>query len=394
MTVQPETRKQTIIVGGGIAGITCALKLKEAGVRYLLISENIGGRICYKPEYAMNFGAVFYMQGYRNTREILVPGKPVLPSYFDLGCHSQLDQVYGVISGPILGAAPQLLKILGYLKNTFKPHYESFKKNCETMEMREAMEADSYISDLFRKSATDFISELGFEKAAKALVSQFVYACTGTAIKTLNALDYCNCAMGLIDTAMRFTFDSALMQEQLASDGGEVEIATVSSVNKSADGWGVVTNSGNRYEADSLVLATPAYITKELLEEVHPLGEIRNASKLYAHKVKGKLKPAYARHKLHLFDEGLPLINIGVREDGAYEVFTCEKLDMGLFFEEYEIIYEKDWDQALYTNPSLVLDQCLGDSLYMCGDHNALGLEPAAVSGLFVANKIIETEKA
>jgi hypothetical protein len=45
--------------------------------------------------------------------------------------------------------------------------------------------------------------------------------------------------------------------------------------------------------------------------------------------------------------------------------------------------------QALFTNPSIVLDQDLGPNLYMAGDHNGLGMEPAAISGIYAANRIL-----
>lgn len=378
----------TIIVGGGIAGITCALKLQEAGMPYLMLTETVGGRVSYNKEHAMNFGAVFYMKGYEYASEILIPLKPVLPSYFDLGCHDSLDRVYGVLSLTIIKALPQLIKALLYLRNTFRPHYQAFKKNCEVMEMQEALAKDPFMEDLFSKPATDLIDELGIPKAAKVLVSQFVYACTGTPIKLLNALDYCNCAMGLIDTAMRFTFDAETMLEHLNRGAGRVTFTTVNRIEKSAETWSVSTSDGQSYRARNLVLATPATVSQELLVNIHPIERIRNASELHALKVKGTMKPQFAKHPLHLFDESIPLINIGARDDGMYEVFTCTTLDMDLFFEEYEIVYQKDWPVALFTNPSLLLKQSLGEGLFMCGDHNALGLEPAAISGVFVANQI------
>lgn len=379
-----------IIVGAGIAGMSCALKLQQAGYPYLLISDTIGGRICYRPEHRMNFGAVFYMKGYAHARELLTPAQAVLPSLFDLECHTELGKGYGVLSSRVIGAAPELLSFLRYLKFTFGKHYARFKADCETHEMSEALTRDPYMQQLFNTSATDFIAQHRFEKAADAVVSQFVHACTGSSISALNALDYLNCAMGLVDTAMRFAFDAEAMREQLDQAPGSVVAQCVVGIERAEDGWHVRTEDGIRHEALNLVLATPADVTQRLLEPVVGPYEIRAASTLYAYKVAGTIKQDYAGHKLHLFDERIPLINIAARDDGAYEVFTCEPLDMGIFFDDYEVLWRKDWDHALFTTPSLVLDQDLGDGLYRAGDHNALGLEPAAISGIFVANKLIE----
>lgn len=386
-------RGTTLIVGGGIAGMSCALKLRDAGLGYMLLTENLGGRICYLKQYDMNFGAVFFMQGYRHAKEILAAGEPVLPSYFDLECHQQLGKGYGVVSGPIIGSAGQLLHFMNYLKGTFKPHYEAFKLSCETKEIGACIADDPYIKELFDMTADKLVEKVGFPKAAKALVSQFVYACTGSPITTLNALDYLNCAMGLVDTATRFTFDPDAMRQQLTSETGSVKDSTVVRVERNGERWAAITDGGDRYEADNLVLATPADITQGLLSPVCGTYPIREASELHAYKVAGKIKKEYAGHKLHLFDQSIPLINIGARPDGAYEVFTCKPLDMNIFFDEYEVVHRVDWERALFTHPSLILEQDLGSGLYRAGDHNALGLEPAAISGVFAANRIISQGK-
>lgn len=381
---------KAIIVGAGIAGITCALELQKAGIPYTIVSPDIGGRIDYEEEWKMNFGAVFFMKGYEHAKQILKPGKPVLPSYLDLECHYELGRGFGVLSTDVLSSAPELVHFMIYLKKTFAPHYKDFKRACEVQEVSDAIAADPYIASLFAMKATELIENERFPKAAKTVVSQFVHACTGSYIDTLNALDYLNCAMGLIDTAMRFTFDPAEMLVRLENAGDSVVLDRAKSIEKNTGGWRVCTERGESFEAPNLVLAAPANVTKELLVPVIGDYEIRNASSLYAYKVAGKIKGDYAHHKLHLFDQNLPLINIGARPDGAYEVFTCKPLDMALFFDEYEVLHQKAWEHALFTNPSVIIDQDLGDGLYRIGDHNALGLEPAAISGVFAANKIKE----
>lgn len=393
MRHEGDSVEQTIIVGAGMAGMTCALRLKEAGAPYVVVSDTIGGRVLYLPEHEMNFGAVFTMRGYRHARKILTPARPVLPSYFDLECHQTLGRGYGVASGTVLGAVPQLVRFMRYLMGTFKPHYEKFKQACETTEMRDAIEADPVIADLLATPANELIAREGFPKAADVLVSQNVHACTGSRIGSLNALDYLNCAMGLVDTAERFTFDAAAMRSEL-EEGGKVVLDSATSVERIEGGWRVTTAGGVSLEGERLVVATPADVARDLLEPIVGPYEIRNASELHAYKVSGHIRPEYAGHDLHLFDESLPLINIGARPDGAYEVFTCEPMDMGVFFlDGYQVIHRVDWPKALFTNPSTILDQDLGGGLYRIGDHNALGLEPAAISGVFAANRILEKSR-
>ncbi len=54
----------TIIVGAGISGLACAKRLQEYDEDFLLISENIGGRILTSEDGAVNYGAFFVCSDY------------------------------------------------------------------------------------------------------------------------------------------------------------------------------------------------------------------------------------------------------------------------------------------------------------------------------------------
>ena len=65
-------QKKTIIVGGGMAGMACAMQLLEAGRDFLLITDVLGGRIMYSEEAKVNFGAYFVMGNYKHAKELLI----------------------------------------------------------------------------------------------------------------------------------------------------------------------------------------------------------------------------------------------------------------------------------------------------------------------------------
>jgi hypothetical protein len=50
-----------------------------------------------------------------------------------------------------------------------------------------------------------------------------------------------------------------------------------------------------------------------------------------------------------------------------------------------------DWEKAMYIQGSAYMEQQYGDHIYVAGDHNGLGLEPAAISGIYAANQIIKS---
>lgn len=79
--------------------------------------------------------------------------------------------------------------------------------------------------------------------------------------------------------------------------------------------------------------------------------------------------------------------------DGDYEIFTEVDFEEGNkfddYFEEWEVIGKKYWEYALYTAAHEALPQNLAPGLIMAGDVNGLGMEPAAISGIYAANKIL-----
>jgi len=50
---------ETIIIGGGISGLACARRLYDRGRPFLLITQNIGGRIRPSTTGAVNLGAYY-----------------------------------------------------------------------------------------------------------------------------------------------------------------------------------------------------------------------------------------------------------------------------------------------------------------------------------------------
>ncbi len=56
-----------------------------------------------------------------------------------------------------------------------------------------------------------------------------------------------------------------------------------------------------------------------------------------------------------------------------------------------KIIGMKGWDKAMYVYGDAYMEQTYGERLYIAGDHNGLGLEPTALSGVYAANMIVKS---
>jgi len=405
---------QTIIVGAGCAGMNCALELQKAGSPYLMITDNVGGRICNDEERHMNYGAVFYFGSYHNMldpeKNIIQSTVDVLPSLTQGCCHPDDDTQWAALSGKTFGDLPSLWHYMKWMRDEFLPHYEQFKTNCETMQVSAALAADPFMDQLYHETADQMIERLNVKPIADDLVSMFAHACTGTPPQKLSALDYLNCvqpltmhlpSMKLVMCLKRFDFDSKGMQKRLGEGSGKLEIDTVESVAQTDGGWKVKTRQGAEYTCDYLVLATPADVSAQLLKPVAAVPEIavRNASVLYGYLIHGTVKDKYAHHTVHIFNEKTPIIYIAKRLDGDYEIFTEVDFEadggkkMDKYFDKWQVVGVKYWPKALFTNPNIVTDQNPAPGLILAGDQNGLGMEPAAISGVYAANKVLGKAK-
>ncbi len=398
---------EVVIAGGGAAGMNCALTLQKENRSYIMICDYVGGRICNDEELHMNYGAVFYFGTYKYmlASDLLIPGPDLLPKLSDGCCHRDDTHQHKPVSGRTIRDISSLYRYMKWMRTEFLPHYTDFKENCTTMEVLSALEKDPFINQLYHETAEEMIARLNFGPICRDLVSMFAHACTGTPISKLSALDYLNTVQPLtlkipplrrLFDLKRFDFDREAVQERLSQGSGDVKIDTVTKVEKlEGEGWAVECESGARYTCQWLVLATPAEVTQALLEPVQQVDhfDVRNASQLYGYLVRGTIKEPYQKQMIHMFSDTIPIIYIAKRFDGDYEVFTEvdfeESRKFDKYFDDWEVLGKKFWDHALYTNPNLVLPQNMADHLIMAGDHNGLGMEPAAISGIYAANKVL-----
>lgn len=381
--------EKVIIIGGGIAGISCALKLREAGEKFIMITERLGGRIYYSDEEKVNYGAYFLMGNYHHVKKIL--RKATRLSKINAQYHNSEDDFYTLIRMKTIRQIPQLLRFVRAMV-MFKIHFEKYKKNCETMPVREALEKDPYMRDVFYTSAADFIARNGFSGVHDDYFSKFSYACTAVPTEKINALDYLTLSLGLLIPLHRFVFDNAGMAERFKK---EMVVDSVTAIMKKKDLYVLKTKSGRTFSCDYAVVATQGSAAHKLLD----LPFIRKSYLLQVYHVSGTLKEKYSKYAMNLFAERSKIIAITTQDDGSYLVFasTKDKRDLNDYFDSCEIVGTVAWDKALYTDGKKIVDEQterFGKNLYVAGEHNCVGMEPSAISGIYAANGILKSCRA
>ncbi|WP_207218985.1 FAD-binding protein [Pengzhenrongella frigida] len=370
-----------VVVGAGSAGLSCARMLQDGGADVVVVSDTIGGRLAYDAEAGVNFGAYFVMANYENARKLVTRRTRINP----LSCrfHDGADGSFATVSGHSVRRSLGL-GAFAVVMARFIRKYSTFKKNCEYMSQREAMELDPYIARLFVQPASEFIAAHHLTAVAQDYVSKFSYACTGVDLDSITALDFCNVAQGLLIPIHRFSFDAQAELNRL----GDRFVRDTVVAHSEKDGLHTLQTAGKQQlQARNVVFATPATVTADLLG----LGDIREACQLYVEHVRGRLRSGLDTEQMNLFPFTSPIVFTATQDDGTVLVYSrVPEVDRDALFVEHELLGRKDWDKAMYVTGRAYVEQQYGDSTYVAGDHNGLGLEPAAISGVYAARQILK----
>jgi hypothetical protein len=93
---------------------------------------------------------------------------------------------------------------------------------------------------------------------------------------------------------------------------------------------------------------------------------------------------------MNLFPFSSPIIFTAVQDDRTVLVYSREPvIDLDALFVHHERLGRRDWVKAMYVSGAAYVEQQYGDTTYVAGDHNGLGLEPAAISGVYAARQIL-----
>lgn len=373
---------ETIVVGGGMAGMSCALRLKENGKDVAIITDELGGRVCYRKDLDSNFGAVFFMENYTHSKKLLDSKGVMAPELGKLKLHSTPSKVFKGNSLTMIKSFPQLLKFQHFMKHEFIPEYTLYKKDCETMPVAKALAKYPKLNGYFHMKASDLIKQLGIDSICDNFVSKFAYACTGSRIDELNALDFLNVTQGVIIPIYDFSFDGDAFTKKL---DGNVIIDKVVSVEKTDGLWKTNGADGRSWTCKNLVIATTGLVTQKLIG----IEKIRQPTRLISTLLEGTPKPVLAGADAHYFSDMFDIIAVTSRPDGRYNVYSKDDIDYNEYFDNPKVVYSRDWPEALFTYGDTIQAQDWDENLWIAGDINGLGLEPAAISGIYAANRIL-----
>ena len=98
-------RYETVIIGGGIAGLACARRLHDSRRPFLLITEDVGGRIRTSADGAVNVGAYYVRSDYSHVNRFVDRGRRIERRHLLRGFGCPLRRPPGVHAGSAASAS-------------------------------------------------------------------------------------------------------------------------------------------------------------------------------------------------------------------------------------------------------------------------------------------------
>ena len=290
--VGAAARYETVIVGGGIAGLACARRLSDNQRGFLLITEDVGGRIRRSRDGAANLGAYYVRADYRHVNRFVERGRRIRRRQMLRGSS---DGSFTRSDLPLLRYLPQTVRFIRLMRE-FRRHYGVFRRHCMLVSQAEAIKADPLLWDLYREPARRFVRRHRIEDIAR---SYLVPAIQGTGFTSLDGLTAFTLLVGVLPTVIPVHEYTFRFDRLTAGFGDSLMTDTVTELTPTPDGYLVRTQQSGNFTAANVVVATPTDVSARLLG----LESVKTPLAAHMFIVEGQLRQPWATTTYSLFPE-------------------------------------------------------------------------------------------
>lgn len=372
-----KKRNDIIIVGAGLAGLGCAKRLHDAGIPFTIITENIGGRVKTSPDGEVNYGAYYITKDCTQVRPYLDIIRKLKPSVFHF---HRGEQHYHFWSPRLFLYAPSFAKLIWDLF-WFRKHFNAMRKKSVDCSRKDLIEADPLLRNYYHQCAGEYIRERGIEDIVRRYLEHVLWGSFFVDPHTVPTFIFLQCLLPLIVPTYSFKMNFDLLIEKCK---GEILFDSVISVTKKEDVWILKLKSGESFECQKLILATPMTTTNQLVD---PQGIKKTIEVSYIHG-RGVLREPYRDGNYHFFsvEERTALAK---EDDGTFLYFYTGEQKVSKYFSSFSPIVSSSWKPALLICGDEYTDENPESNLFLANDHNVASTEDAFINGMYTASLII-----
>jgi hypothetical protein len=377
-------RYETVIVGGGVAGLACARQLHESQQSFLLITESVGGRIRTSADGTVNLGAYYVRSDYNHVNRFVDRGRRIKRRHILRG---DVNGSFTRSDMPLVLHPIQTVRLVRLLRR-FRRHYETYKHQCLTMSQAQAIQADPLLRELYHEPATDFIRRHRIEDIARSYLAPGIQGLAFTSMDRLTAFTMLVGALPLIVPMFEYVPRLDLLTTGFE---GDLLFDSVTAIEATTDGmYSIQTRNRASVLASNVVVATPAGVSSRLLD----LETVKGAVDAHMFLVEGDLRRPWAQATYAMFPEGDTTFGIA-RQPGGLTLFSSDsdEPDFGRYFSAWIVVEHHHWMPAFHLLGDVLMECEQAPGLYLIGDHNVCTLEDAYITGIYAANRILATSE-
>jgi len=378
----PEEAIETVIVGGGVAGLGCARALYRAGRRFALVSDVLGGRLYAGPS-GLNFGAAYVTSDYRHILGLVDRGPRILMKdcFFRDG-HRYLTVFHPstIWKLPALGRLYRL--VLGFRQRVLRMRAQ-MPRVCQ----RTLVERDPELARLLRQPASELVREHGLEEINRVFCAPLFWSTLFVPYHRANAFYYLANLFPIV--LATYAIDATHTVDRLVTGFRDrIHTAKVEAIEELEGGGAFrVEAAGLRLRCRNLVLAIPARNATPLLPGAVG-APVQNVPFCTFH-VEGERRRDHFPGRTVFLGEDQPATILWPQRNGTEIAFGPDpEPDLSPFYARYRIAARVAWRTAVQLSGSEWRPLRPRPNLYTIGDHNLCGLEDSYLTGLFAASSI------
>jgi hypothetical protein len=373
----------TLIIGGGVAGLACGRKLARCGCDFLLLTDRLGGRVYAAAKDRLNFGAAYVTSDYAHMMQFLDRGKRIWLKdvYFFDG--ERYANVFSRTGFRRIRGLAELYRLLFVARRQLNALRRKLPHACQ----KELLEEDPVLRRFVAQPATELVSRHGLSVVNEIFCAPVVRSTIFVPWHETNAFYF----LAITFPAMLPTYTADLSRTaERISEGWQDRIvrAKATAVEEVSGGEAyVVEAGGEEYRARRLVMALPCRNSRELLDLECNARDIPYCT---IH-IRGTRRKRYVPGRTVFLRDDHPITVMWPQHNGMDIAFAPElDPDLSEYYSDYEIVRGVQWKTAAQLSGDSWRPLRPRENLFTIGDHNVFGMEDTYLTGLYAANRIAE----
>jgi hypothetical protein len=375
---------ETLIVGGGIAGLACARRLFEAGRDFLLVTDRLGGRM-FAAGSGAPFGAAYLTRDYTHVRRHVRLGPRVRRRdvyYRDGG------RLRTVVHARSLGRLGPLARLCAALL-AFRARLNRLRARAPSRCQAELLREDDYLLRCAHEPASAFVRANGLEELDEVFTNPLVHSTVFVPTSGLNTFYYLACLMPVILRIYLADF-SRTLPSLTAGFGDRVALGHVHRLELDGPGGHRAETVLGTLRPRFVVAATPPHNLRTYCPELAAGPAAREVPVRTLH-VRGRRRPEYLPGKMVFLPPGDSPTVLFPHRGAGLDVLFCksDNPDLERYYLDPGVVGRAAWRTAVVLAGAAWRPLEPRPGVFTVGDYNVCGLEDSYLTGLFAANRIL-----